>query len=411
MAERLVVAVPARYGSSRLPGKPLLPICGKPMIVHVVERALALTGVEVVVATDDPRVVEVVAPLGVGSVLTSIDHPTGSDRLAEVAERLRWADDTIVVNLQGDEPMMPLSCLVAVAEALRLDPDAAAATLATPIESVAEFLDPSCVKVVIDASGRALYFSRAPVPFPRDFWKQQRDQLPAERPWRHLGLYAYRARTLRAFAGMPQGRLEKTESLEQLRLLEHGLTIAVGVAPEAIPAGVDTLEDLERVESVLRASANIQRRVLFVCMGNICRSPLAEAYARQRFAALGLDVEVASAGTISQHEGEPADAGALAIARKEGLDLSSHRARRLRASDFEEFDWILALDDRNLRDIHARTGPGARARVRRLLDFVPAYVHREVPDPYGGSEVVFANSLALIRVGVDGLARQLVTDS
>lgn len=409
MRERLIIAMPARYGASRLPGKPLLEIAGKPLIAHVIERAAQMPGCERVVATDDPRIADVARSLGVDAVLTRTDHPTGSDRLAEVAERLGWPDDSIVVNLQGDEPLMPLSCLHAVVDALREDPGAAAATLATPIVHAAEVHDPACVKVVADQRGRALYFSRAPIPWARDAWAQDRQALPPGLPvQRHLGLYAYRAGTLRRFAALKQTPLERYESLEQLRLLENGLAIALRAAPEAIPPGVDTPADLARVAQLLMTARPARRRrVLFVCMGNICRSPLAEAVARQRFAELGLAVDVASAGTIAYHQGEPADRGALGIAAVERLDLSAHRARQVRASDFEDYDLILALDDRNLADLQARCPAPQRRKLSRLLDFAPACGHREVPDPYGGSLAVFAEALALIRAGVDGLAQHL----
>lgn len=404
----VVVAIPARYASTRLPGKPLVDLAGRPMILHVVERARALIGARVLVATDDARIHEVVTAAGAEALLTRPSHLTGSDRLAEVVERLELPDQAIVVNLQGDEPLMPVSCLAAVVQAAREDLGAAAATLATPIDSVDEFCDPACVKVVLDEDGRALYFSRAPIPWPRDLWAGEPAQLPTPRPWRHLGLYAYRALTLREFSRLAPGRLERVESLEQLRLLENRLAIAVRPAPEAIPPGVDTPADVIRVAALMAGPTALRaRRVLFVCMGNICRSPLAEAYARLRFRELGLDVEVASAGTIGHHRGAPADAGALQIAARAGLDLTSHRARRVRDEDFQHFDLILALDDRNLADLQARSRKPHAARLGRLLDFARGCGHREVPDPYGQSLSAFAHSLALIREGVDGLAEQL----
>lgn len=252
MDERVVVAIPARLAASRLPGKPLAEVAGRPLIAHVIERARALSEAECVVAADDERIVAAARAAGVAAVLTRSDHPTGSDRLAELAEYLGWGGRDIVVNLQADEPLMPLSCLRAVVAALRADPGAAAATLATPIGEAREAFDPSCVKVVVDGNWRALYFSRAPIPWARDAFARSRDQLPAGLPMlRHLGLYAYRADTLRRFASLPQGRLERVEALEQLRLLENGLAIALRLAPEPIPPGVDTPEDLERVRRLL----------------------------------------------------------------------------------------------------------------------------------------------------------------
>ena len=252
MDEPLIVAIPARMGASRLPGKPLADIGGRPLIAHVIERARALEGAQCIVATDDERIAAAARLAGVEAVLTRSDHPTGSDRLAEVGQQLGWSGREIIVNLQGDEPLMPLSCLRAVVDALRTDPDAAAATLATPVGSAREAFDPSCVKVVAAADGRALYFSRAPIPGARDAFSQDRESLPEGLGMlRHLGLYAYRADTLRRFAELPQGRLERIESLEQLRLLENGLPIALRLAPEPIPPGVDTPEDLERVRRLL----------------------------------------------------------------------------------------------------------------------------------------------------------------
>ncbi len=252
MDESLVVAIPARMGASRLPGKPLADIGGRPLIAHVIARAQALEGAQCVVATDDERIAAAARAAGVAAVLTRADHPTGSDRLAELGEHLGWHGREIIVNLQGDEPLMPLSCLRAVVDALRADPSAAAATLATPVSSAREAFDPSCVKVVAAADGRALYFSRAPIPWARDAFAREREHLPEGLPMlRHLGLYAYRAHTLRRFAALPQGRLERFESLEQLRLLENGLPIALRLAPEPIPPGVDTPEDLERVRRLL----------------------------------------------------------------------------------------------------------------------------------------------------------------
>jgi 3-deoxy-manno-octulosonate cytidylyltransferase (CMP-KDO synthetase) len=350
--------------------------------------------------------------MGVAAVLTRSDHATGSDRLAELADVLEWPDDAILVNLQGDEPLMPASALRAVIAALRADPTAAAATLATPVASAHEAFDPACVKVVCDRSGRALYFSRAPIPWARDVWATDRSILPAATLLRHLGVYAYRAATLRRFARLPQAPLESAESLEQLRLLENGMPIAVRLAPEPIPPGVDTIEDLERVAAVLestsRPGANVHR-VIFICLGNICRSPLAEGYARRRFADVGIEVDFASAGTIKHHQGAGADPGSVAVARQHGIDLTGHRARGVRPADFENFDLVVALDNRT-RDDLARLCPERHAhKLVRLLDFADGSGHREVPDPYGGSADDFGHTFDLIRLGVDGLAARLST--
>lgn len=246
-----VVAIPARMASTRLPGKPLAPIAGEPMIVHVARRALAAGASDVVVATDDARIAAALAGSGVRAVMTRADHASGSDRLAECASAFGWSDDTIVVNLQGDEPLAPASGIRAVAAALAKS-EAPMATLATPVRTVEELFDPNAVKVVVDAGGRALYFSRAPVPWPRDAFAGRRDVLPPAMPFlRHIGIYAYRAGFLRRFAALPRTPLEQVESLEQLRALEHGFSIAVREAPEPFPPGVDTPEDLARVERLL----------------------------------------------------------------------------------------------------------------------------------------------------------------
>lgn len=246
-----IVAIPARYASTRLPGKPLQPIAGMPMVLHVARRALAAGAAQVVVATDDARIADALRGSDVRVVMTRNDHASGSDRLAECAETLGWPDDAVIVNLQGDEPLAPPSGIRAVADVL-VQSGAPMATLATPVADIEEFLNPNCVKVVRAADGHALYFSRAPVPWPRDAFARTRERLPADANClRHIGIYAYRAGFLRRFAKLAPTPLERTEWLEQLRALEHGFRIAVRVAPEAFPAGVDTPEDLERVRKLL----------------------------------------------------------------------------------------------------------------------------------------------------------------
>ncbi len=246
-----IVAIPARYGSTRLPGKPLLPLAGLPMIVHVARRARAAGAQAVIVATDDARIADAVETEGVQALLTRSDHASGSDRLAEVAHQLGWADDAVVVNLQGDEPLAPPAGIRAVAAALTAS-DAPMATLATPLASVGELFDPNCVKLVRDAAGRALYFSRAPLPWPREAFAVGRGSLPAGIPFlRHIGIYAYRAGFLRRFAALAPTPLERCESLEQLRALEHGFAVQVELTPKPFPGGVDSAEDLKRVEGLL----------------------------------------------------------------------------------------------------------------------------------------------------------------
>jgi 3-deoxy-manno-octulosonate cytidylyltransferase (CMP-KDO synthetase) len=250
-----IVAIPARLGSTRLPEKPLRLLAGRPMLSHVIDRAREAGAAEVVVATDDARIATIAEALDVQAVMTRADHPSGTDRLAEVARTLRWSPDAIVVNLQGDEPLAPPSGIRAVAN-LVAKSGAPMATLATPIESVAQLFDPNVVKLVRRHDGHALYFSRAPLPWARDaFAKGRPETLPAGEFLRHIGIYGYRAGFLETFVGLPRSPLETAESLEQLRVLEAGHAIAVDLAPEPFPAGVDTEEDVERVARLLAARA------------------------------------------------------------------------------------------------------------------------------------------------------------
>ncbi len=253
-----VVAIPARYAASRLPGKPLRLLGGEPLVLHVVRRALAAGAREVWVAADDTRIADALAGSDVRIAMTSPAHASGTDRLAECAELAGWSDDTLVVNLQGDEPFAPASGIRAAADTLA-NSGADMATLATPITDIATLFDPNAVKLVRADNGDALYFSRAPIPWPRDAFAGDRDTLPQGQHWlRHIGLYAYRAGFLRTFAALPPGRLEQIELLEQLRVLEAGYRIAVALAPEEFPSGVDTSEDLVRAEARLRNEGGTQ---------------------------------------------------------------------------------------------------------------------------------------------------------
>ena len=246
-----VVAIPARHEASRLPGKPLRLLAGEPLVLHVARRGLAAGAREVWVAADDERIAAALEGAGVRVAMTSREHASGTDRLAECARIAGWADDTVVVNLQGDEPFAPASGIRAVA-ALLHDSGAEMATLATPVTDVEALFDPNTVKLVQAASGDALYFSRAPLPWPRDAFQRDRSRLPDGGHWlRHIGIYGYRAGFLKRFAAMPPGRLERIESLEQLRALEAGCRIAVAPAPEPFPPGIDTPEDLARAEAWL----------------------------------------------------------------------------------------------------------------------------------------------------------------
>lgn len=248
-----VVAIPARHDATRLPGKPLRLIAGEPMVLHVARRALAAGAREVWVAADDARIAEALQGAGVQVAMTSTAHASGTDRLAECARIAGWDDDTIVVNLQGDEPFAPAAGIRAVARLLA-DSGADMATLAAPVDDVETLLGPNAVKVVRAANGDALYFSRAPIPWPRQAFSDDRSRMPEGGHWlRHIGIYGYRAGFLQRFAAMPPGRLEQIELLEQLRVLEAGHRIAVALSPEPFPPGVDTLEDLARAQARMAA--------------------------------------------------------------------------------------------------------------------------------------------------------------
>ncbi|MEW6445955.1 MAG: 3-deoxy-manno-octulosonate cytidylyltransferase [Pseudomonadota bacterium] len=247
------LVIPARYGASRLPGKPLLPVAGKPLIQHVIESASRSGADEIVLATDDARIRAVCEPLGVRVLMTSPGHATGTDRLAEVVRVADWPDDTVVVNLQGDEPLIPAGLLDRLAANLVARPEAGIATLCTPIRHARDLFDPHVVKVVRDMNGLALYFSRAPIPWERDAFGME-DDPHHEHGFRHLGLYAYRAGFLREFSAWPEAAIEGLEKLEQLRALWHGVRIHVDVVDEPPGHGVDTPEDLARVAALLSAA-------------------------------------------------------------------------------------------------------------------------------------------------------------
>jgi len=243
--------IPARLASTRLPDKPLADLGGAPMVVRVAQRAAASGALRVVVAADSDAIVAACRTHGIDAILTSPQHATGTDRLAEAAAQLALPDDAIVVNVQGDEPLIPPDVIARVARCLHAHADCAMATAACPLTAAAEFFDPNVVKVVTDRAGRALLFSRAPIPWARDAFARDRTQLPPELPARrHIGIYAFRAAFLRAYPTLQRDALETAESLEQLRALAHGYRIAVEDFDEALPPGVDTPEDLQRVRAI-----------------------------------------------------------------------------------------------------------------------------------------------------------------
>ncbi|MDE0841892.1 MAG: 3-deoxy-manno-octulosonate cytidylyltransferase [Porticoccaceae bacterium] len=252
-----IVVIPARYDSVRLPGKPLLPIAGKPMLQRVWEQATQSSASRIVIATDDQRIQALANRLGVEVCMTRKDHVSGTDRLQEVAMQLGFPDDQILVNVQGDEPLIPPQVIDQVAANLESHPAAGVSTLSEPIETLEDFLNPNVVKVVGNHCNFALLFTRAPVPWPRDDFigvnKRFSDSSPA---MRHIGLYAYRVGTLNQFVAWPRCEIECAESLEQLRFMYHGINIHIDTASHEVPPGVDTEDDLRRLDEVLKNEHN-----------------------------------------------------------------------------------------------------------------------------------------------------------
>jgi 3-deoxy-manno-octulosonate cytidylyltransferase (CMP-KDO synthetase) len=254
-APPFTVLIPARMASTRLPDKPLADIAGQPMVVRVAQRAKASSARRVVVAADSEAIVRACEAHGIEAVLTGAQHVSGSDRLAQACELLGLAGDDLVLNVQGDEPLIEPALIDSVACLLQSRPQASMSTAAHPIDSVGDFTNPNVVKVVLDAQGLALYFSRAPIAWWRDGFAGGIDALPQPRPLRHIGIYGYRAGFLREFPRLAPAPIEAAEALEQLRALWHGYRIAVHVAACAPGAGVDTLQDLERVRALWREPA------------------------------------------------------------------------------------------------------------------------------------------------------------
>ncbi len=248
------VIIPARFASSRFPGKPLAELQGKPMVQHVYERACESEASRVLVATDDQRIADVARGFGAEVCMTSPDHPSGTDRLQQVVSDLGFYADDIVVNVQGDEPLVPARIINQVAHNLKAEPEASISTLSEPINDIESLLNPNVVKVVSDIRGMALYFSRAPIPWPRDAFsgEPQGRKMPEDFAWqRHIGIYAYRVKLLNDFVKWSPAPIEETECLEQLRAMWNGARIHVAEADEQPPAGVDTPEDLERLQRFL----------------------------------------------------------------------------------------------------------------------------------------------------------------
>lgn len=246
------VIIPARYASSRFPGKPLADLAGRAMVLHVCERAAASGAQAVTVATDDARIADAVRAGGHTALMTRVDHASGTDRLAEAVEKLALADDEIIVNVQGDEPLIDPGLIAQVAEALDSRSDAVVSTACHPMRDAQDIFNPNVVKVVLDAKGYALYFSRAPIPWARDAYAGGGREPPAGLPcYRHAGIYGYRAGFLRRYAGLAPSPLEHFEALEQLRVLWHGYRIAVSVSEREVPPGVDTPQDLDKIRRLI----------------------------------------------------------------------------------------------------------------------------------------------------------------
>lgn len=250
------VVIPARYASTRLAGKALLDIAGKPMIVRVCEQALASQAQQVVVATDDNRIAQAVAKLDIEVLMTNPEHTSGSARISEVATKLNWQDDVIVVNLQGDEPLIPPNYISDLAKKLSQQQTASMATLAAKLSSIEDIFNPNAVKVVLDKNDYALYFSRAPIPWDRDKFSQSKKTLSTLPYLRHIGVYAYSVKFLKSFSQWQAAPLANIESLEQLSVLWHGEKIIVQIVTKIPEAGVDTAEDLARVQAIFASKIN-----------------------------------------------------------------------------------------------------------------------------------------------------------
>lgn len=246
------IVIPARFGSSRLPGKPLIELAGKPMVQHVYERALEAGVSEVVIATDDQRIFDKATSFGANVVMTREDHENGTERIAEVAEKMGWRDEDVIVNLQGDEPLIPKNLIKQTADGLLHHPNAGMSSLCTPIDHEDDAFDPNVVKAVLDNNGFALYFSRAPIPWDRDHYKVDNPSITNLAPvYRHIGMYGYRVSFLKEYVNMEQTPLETVECLEQLRALCYGVKIHMSIIDQPPGHGVDTPDDVARVEQQL----------------------------------------------------------------------------------------------------------------------------------------------------------------
>lgn len=400
MTKAFTVVIPARYASTRLPGKPLQDIAGQPMIQRVWNQARKSAASRVVVATDDERILAACQGFGAEALLTRAEHNSGTDRLEEVASRLGLASDAIVVNVQGDEPLIPPALIDQVAANLAAHPEAAIATLAEPIHEVSALFNPNVVKVATDIDGLALTFSRAPLPWARDAFARDRDSLPEGVPYRrHIGIYAYRVGFLADFVAWGPCWLENAESLSNCARSGTGCE-----SMWPMPAKTCFRAWIRRKTLNAFAACWGLMRVLFVCLGNICRSPTAEGVFRRKVEEAGLAsrIHVDSAGTAGWHVGKAPDQRTRLAAQRRGYDLSALRGRQVGIEDFSRHDLILAMDLSNLADLETlRAGRGAA----ELDLFLRRYGSErdEVPDPYYGGEEGFEQVLDLIEHACDRL--------
>ena len=495
------VVIPARFESTRLPGKVLLPIAGKPMIQHVWERARESGARDIVIATDNEQVANAARSFGAQVCMTSEACNSGTDRVAQICRLFNWHDDIPVVNVQGDAPLMPPASIRRVAELLRHDPEAELSTLCVTINSEQEYLDPNVVKVVFDDRGRALYFSRAPIPA-----GGHGTEAAWELAWRHLGLYAYRTSALQRLSSTEPCVLEQAERLEQLRAMWLGMRISIAVDEEIHGPDVDTESDLRNVEELMAARLGAQVAaiedsqinyklampgadgdaseaaysldsevpynlgtplvyslespapfslepavvaaeervaavagedsaieeadpepatsqtvqpatrsaykpvsILFVCMGNICRSPTAEGVMRSIVDAAddGISMRIDSAGTHAYHEGDPPDPRAARAALRRGINIANQKAHAVQPADFHAFDYILAMDEDNLALLENMKPENSRAQVELFLNYSKRSSDSSIPDPYYGGSTGFERVLDMLVEAARGLMEHL----
>ena len=387
------------------------------MIRHVYERATASGAVEVIIATDDERIAAAARSFGAPVAMTRAEHESGTDRVAEVARLHGWQPDAIVVNVQGDSPLVPPRSIGQVAGLMAANPGAAIGTLCTRLAAVDDYRNPNVVKVVMDQAGRALYFSRAPIPFAA----HGGTSLP--NAWRHLGIYAYRVGDLERLSRAQPCYLETVEKLEQLRALWLGMDIRVEVAAETHGPDIDTPAGRgggralsfrvgwnERQVSA-RGAGTQQRRNTHSSGVHGQYLPLTHGSRRGSRAPLVHDLEsvvqLDSAGTHGYHAGSPPDERAQAAALRRGVDISTLRARRVAQSDFEVFDLILAMDDENVEALRGMASEEYHHKIQLFMEYAAGEEGRVVPDPYYGGPIGFERVLDMVDEAAEGLMARI----